>query len=120
MKLEDQVSCLSLSRRLKELGVKQESLFVWTERDGVFSVGFSKFIGGQMMTNIMASAFTAVELCEMLPRRMGPKLSALQFRYGLDGWMTYYTGNEIQTAKTEADSRAKMLCYLIEQKPVKP
>ena len=32
MKLEDQVSNLELSKRLKELGVKQDSFFIWEKR----------------------------------------------------------------------------------------
>ena len=34
MKLEDQVCSLELSKRLKELGVKQDSLWYWNAKEG--------------------------------------------------------------------------------------
>lgn len=76
MKLEEQVCSLELSKRLKELGVKQESLFWWVvdRYDGntyvldyIGSCGLcsSAFNGNYEGKEI--SAFTVAELLELLP-----------------------------------------------------
>ncbi len=62
MKLEDQVVSLDLAKKLKELGVKQESLFCWISD---YDLEF-------LPTNIRnpdacIAAFTVAELGEMLP-----------------------------------------------------
>ena len=68
MKLEDQVCSLELAKKLKELGVKQESLFYWwfvrnDMGDDVF-VSDTKPVNGTEYW----SAFTVAELGEMLPK----------------------------------------------------
>jgi hypothetical protein len=74
MELSKQVVSLDLAQRLKELGVKQESLFYWIQEDTVkegplyhvvdlYGVSDSK----RRYINIVASAFTVAELGEMLP-----------------------------------------------------
>src|SRR4051812_36893725 len=67
MKLEQQVCSLELAKRLKELGVKQESLYYWNIRH-IWIV--LKAIGEPYITRKpedYASAFTVAELGEMLP-----------------------------------------------------
>lgn len=61
MKLEDQVTSLELSKRLKELGVKQESLFYYVGEDLIY--GISKSLREQRII----SAFTASEIFALLP-----------------------------------------------------
>jgi len=66
MKIEEQVTSLKLSKRLKALGVKQESIFYWrktslgdyeaTDRSNVY-----------MPKDTFYSAFTVAELGELLP-----------------------------------------------------
>jgi hypothetical protein len=71
--LEKQVVSLELAKRLKELGVKQESLFFWMsikDDDGkdCWAVKYGPletFYGIPVDENI--SAFTVAELGEMLP-----------------------------------------------------
>jgi hypothetical protein len=66
MKLEEQVVSLELARRLKELGVKQESAFYWYDGEMLFS----RSPLGQAHTyneTITFSAFTVAELGEILP-----------------------------------------------------
>jgi hypothetical protein len=119
MKLEQQVASLDLAKRLKELGVKQESHFYWrklTEDDG-WEVWDSTGLYGKT-----CSAFTVAELGEMLPKGYAV------FSVNLD-WPLYKPGMEWccesgdlernQFAPTEADARAKMLIYLIENGLVK-
>lgn len=130
MKLEDQVTSLELSKKLKELGVKQESLFWWTrtftrksgeyKEDSEWYLQFKKNgIGGHY------SAFTVAELGEMLPKRLvgDHPLWYLTIHcndnyYSVD--YETFTG-KIQKQfncqdRNESNARAKMLIYLLENK----
>lgn len=132
MKIEDQVCSLELAKKLKEFGVKQESLFSWIYTDAplddgsrdkvvlTHTLGESHWeLGGEQDTY---SAFTVAELGEMLPGN----ISGLYFvtQKGLMGnsWyveaLTVVGHSEVwlAIAKTEADARAKCLIYLIENK----
>lgn len=119
MKLEDQVVSLELSKRLKELGVKQESLFYWNEKGSVEFADPETFVG--YTTDV--SAFTVAELGEMLPVTFAPFAAEIRLdcRKAHSGWCCYYRelANEERIftatdAYTEADARAKMLIYLLE------
>jgi hypothetical protein len=134
MKLEQQVVSLGLAKRLKELGVKQESLFWWNRQTKELVYADKKSI----LTNIWSqttwySAFTVAELGEMLPVEIYFKISPKDsFRVRAE-WCIYKFGNcwslvleecsdregklyEDIRADTEADVRAKMLIYLLENK----
>ena len=103
MELQNQVTSLELSKRLKELNVKQESLFYWVKTvvDGNenWDLRMSKkeslelHLQGKLISEYY-SAFTASELWE--------KMSILR-------------------AETKTDSYAKMLIYFTENKiiPIK-
>lgn len=70
MKLEDQVCSLELAKELKELGVKQESLFVWVYLDqNCYSIKFYPYsiIPDENSTVKIFSAFTVAELGKMIP-----------------------------------------------------
>lgn len=118
MKLEDQVCSLELAKSLKSLGVKQESLFwwiKWNEHYGMHVEYRPNFVAKDMGKY---STFTVAELGEMLP--------ANEIHYSIDGnqWCVLY-GNDLmdghgEFADTEADARAKMLIYLIENKLINP
>lgn len=134
MKLEQQVSSLELSKRLKELGVKQDSLFYWQQgyqemKGGVNASGFEIT---QKKTESKKgircfSAFTVAELGEMLPAT--PIIESTKYyleccKYAK--WHTKYVhyekgigyllgGHKCEfNGDTEADARAKMLIYLLE------
>ena len=122
MKLENLVVSLELAQKLKELGVKQESLFnyYWQDRQfgGKYILRFSR--GSKSREYI--SAFTVAELGEMLPSRLKAKeFQCIKYiekwvcGYWNGGWSYWYMAQE---AKTEADARAKMLIYLIENNPI--
>jgi hypothetical protein len=137
MKLEQQVVSLELAKKLKELGVKQESLFWWewysrspiTEKptEPGLTYGFSYGTNGGCI-----SAFTGAELGEMLPEVVQkvpefcidePETWGLtQERAGNRHRViyTYYHYEPMESfseeAETEADARAKMLIYLLENK----
>jgi len=115
---EKQCVSLDLAKRLKELGVKQESFWAWyetTDRDDAPRLNrFDEYCTvctlPKQAWEEKYAAFTVAELREMLPD-------------------TYYSGrNEFSnywcstvkvidrafSAQTEADARAKMLIYLLD------
>jgi hypothetical protein len=66
MKIEAQVTSLELSMILKELGVKQKSLFYWyTSESGVAHLENKPSNNKELWDS--CSAFTIAELGEMLP-----------------------------------------------------
>ena len=140
MKLEDQVCSLELAKKLKELGVKQDGLFRWYRdsqeahghRPPIFYVSREE---ENSFDECMADAFTVVELVEMLPVEIeiGEKKDQKRFHiylakeYGdFSDEVQYFVeyqerktnyGLEVQRcADTEADTCAKMLIYLLENK----
>lgn len=114
MKLEDQVTSLELSKKLKELGVKQDSLWYWmTGHEKLVS---KQYFGEETMLkkDLLRSAFTVAELGEMLPTPApndGGDIECVKFE---DKWViTWPHGTWIED-KTEANARAKALIWLIE------
>ncbi len=113
MKLEDQVCSLEFSKRLKELGVKQDSLFYFF-KDRIYYRGDLA-----VPDNKIISAFTVAELGEMLPKNM-PSLGSndesgwyMHVFKPIEKWIKMYP------CKTEANARAKMLIYLLENNLIK-
>jgi hypothetical protein len=134
MKLEQQVTSLELSKNLKELGVKQESLFYWEGlQTDVDKMRWRINRANKNHNPCKYSAFTVAELGEMLPFKIifGDAVLWLETSKFLLCWTVQYTGvagtlknpcvmdEPIKTrAKTEADARIKMLMYLVEKKLV--
>lgn len=118
MKLEDQVCCLELGRRMRELGVPQNSLWWWKRHDDGSVSGW--FVKSGTMFPLSAgecSAFTAAELGEMLPRGYSSYWYPIQDGQAGTKWECEDdTGQPsfFTIAASEADARAKMLIYLIE------
>lgn len=110
MNLPSSHTSLELSRKLKELGVKQESAFYWCSEYGeIFELT-------QYRMYQTIAAFSVAELGEMLPA-----LDCHSRRVIPGEWFCEYSdyisnvGFPVQfTADTEANARAKMLIYLIE------
>lgn len=121
MKLENQVVSLDLAKRLKELGVPQDSIFKWI-LPGSHNPPLVKYkYDSDYYTLSEADAFTVAELGEMLPRNVqGEPLQIC--RSFSDGWFVGYgnhmdlNGWHVESADTEVDARAKMLIYLLENK----
>src|SRR5215510_12087614 len=131
--LEKQVCSLELAQRLKELGVKQESLWAWyetTDRDDTprlnrFDEHCTVCTLPKQAREEKYAAFTVSELGEMLPesyiteRRLRGDWECSQHFTGTtqDVGTKEYTRNDVcMFANTEADARAKMLIYLVENK----
>lgn len=131
MQLEKQVTSLKISKKLKELGVKQESLFWWannpkTDGKGNFFDNW-EIVAPYLSTEgyygaLDYSAFTVAELGEMLPDNGKLQLSVWKYK----GWEYSYLKNRsgqgddetlvIADERNEANARAKMLIYLIDNK----
>lgn len=119
MTLENQVCSLELSKRLKELGVKQESLFAWqyfSDKEG-WNIGNVGLVPYKWIGNKSFSAFTVAELGEMLPHWIGTPLNlpfkANYYPENKAGWFGQVNAQGF-FADTEANARAKMLIYLLE------
>lgn len=108
MPLEQQVSSRESSQRLRELGVKQESFFVWIEnnegREPVIRTGEYHGYYGRL------SAFTVAELGEILKK--GTRIALMPV---WNGEMWESVGSDF-LHYFEAEARAKMLIYLLENK----
>ncbi len=135
MKLEQQLTSLQPSQRLKELGFKQESLYMYykyTTDDVSFGIKeeYKIALGKPHKNTSEISAYTVAELGEMLPYEIEYKNQYWYWSTGKSGPNTdtysYLLENAhihkpveyllIGTENTEADARAKMLIYLVENK----
>ena len=132
MKLEDQVCSLELAKKLKELGVKQESKWYHNGDDLIYSL----ILPGKFAKNSYAS-FTVAELGEMLPKAIIKNeipftlhtIPDLQFNdkneWTHQGFSCIYWNIAEHEhlcnrfAKTEANARAECLIYLIEKGYIK-
>lgn len=111
MTLESQVVSLPLAKRLKELGVKQESLFYWSKhKNDVPQVLFDPIFPHSYVT---CSAFTVAELGLLLPV-MTTSYRGTSKPSGK--WCCEYDERTKFYADTEADARTLTLIHLIEQK----
>ena len=144
MKLEQQVTSLEISKRLKELGVKQESLFYFkkdwydpnpptreTAVRWVLRCSYQEMSGQKVSVEERISAFTVAELGEMLPKTIKKQFnkytkSKLDYYLSISWsevdkkWRYAYVNSreniclEMFFADTESDARGKMLIYLLE------
>lgn len=132
MDLKDQLTSLEPSKRLRELGVPQDSLFYWNTKKEVLVYSKHLSVAPIDFGDDYYSAFTLAELGEMLPvsinlpsgENVGYCCVKTIHKYicGYDTsentWARlndseYYM---VGIAETEADARAMLLIYLIENK----
>lgn len=126
MPLEKQVASLELSKKLKELGMKQHdsAVFEWrpyakgSSAEGeYYLVLVPRRDGYGIYDSNGSAAFTVAELGEMLPYAgLGAYLIACK---GRDDWSCAYGLQKTIFSGTEANARAKMLIYLIENNLIK-
>lgn len=145
MNLESQVCSLELSKRLDELGVKKESYFYWIEfknysspieqinklRNEIINfVELQDYRERDYLKDFKEyAAFTVGELGEMLPKYIIKE--GYEYYYNqipskhCDSWIIFYRDSfhswdgEDMEDKNEANARAKMLIYLIENGLIK-
>lgn len=138
MTIEQQTCSLELAKKLKELGVKQESYFFWAysrkranhhctgkhhPRTECLSRAFpfslvsyleKRNLEGGRTEKDWFSAFTAAELGELLPN------NTIHYSKDGDAWCCLYDNNlqdgHGEFGRTEAEARAKMLIYLVDKK----
>lgn len=134
MKLEDQVCSLELAKKLVELDVEVEPYFCWYEIDDRYTtlnhdtVGEVRWVVGQYIKGEYASewypAYTVAELGELIKApNNGDDVFCDFLTHEVRVWLAspeadydYPAPQEGScfAADTEADARAKMLIYLIE------
>jgi len=134
MKLEDQLTSLELSKKLKELGVEQKSVFYWQPKGLELGKWVVKESGWKNKPEGVydVSAFTVAELGEMLPHYLMERkdgrawdcaltITKIQGKPNVSWEVWYITKHSLPkiNGKTEANARAKMLIYLIENKLIK-
>lgn len=128
MRLEDQVCGLESAKRLKELGVKQESLFLWNETTLGNTPWLDRGEKKHFEEVITYSAFTIAELGEILPKEILFENNILKLgiwkNTNSNEWVIFYE-NENENEKeyifigNEVESRAGILIYLLENKLIK-
>jgi len=127
MKLEDQVCSLELSKKLKELGVKQESVWYWYEPKGLTVNPYLIILDHNELEEyqIISAAFTVAELgeiigciydCACFSQRLLEIWNCSFARADAEGVLNI---EHTERASTEADCRALMLIHLIEKGMVK-
>lgn len=117
--LENQVCSLESAKRLKELGVQQDSMFQYCFHA---STGNSDYVhlvfDGQGLTScgmqyLKIAAYTVAELGELLPEFTISNKAMHKFKWECSH-MTKDLYRSLSGADTEAEARAKMLIHLIE------
>lgn len=113
MKLEQQVCIVSLAKRLKELGVKQESLFSFVKQDGTEDYYLGEFPDNKYDLARHVSAFTVGELGEMLPETINTKDGSTfyfkqSFTYAHEKRVSYISGGGIFFSTLEISMALKL------------
>lgn len=135
MTLENQVCSLELAKKLFDLEVAQESLFCWEEYEYGTHEEWKIIPTSEATPANYFSAFTVAELGEMLPKGYVSGISFYEdeSKHAICHWYQVDTSGalipeleenvnikaptgEFFKANTEADARAKMLVYLLENK----
>lgn len=130
MKIEDQVCNVDLSFKIDQLDIETESLFYWQKPKWLLDLKGCKLINSMHYEIVRGEffpdyypAFTVAELGEVLPNGVcsGKHENKAAHKHGKYHCKWFAPNKHIynQRANTEADARAKMLIYLIENKLIK-
>jgi len=118
MNLKDIVCDFEYAKKLKELGVEQESLF-YIDKDDVVSSMETLFEIGDCELTYNFSAFTSDELLKLLPLHVqlenGFKYFNIEYDYDNE-YVIYQNLNEDLSDSKLSNALAKILIWLIENK----
>lgn len=147
--LESQVSNVELSQKLKQLGLNKRSLFSWWEvtKKGIhrdkgwyLEISTAKIGKTFLVGRELVHAYISTELGELLPHHLNEHFAFTTYKMDDKGWWVDYVdmrpetichpfifyglgGVELavgQSEKTEADARAKLLIFLLENHLINP
>ena len=120
MKIGDQLVSLEPAKELKELGVKQDSLFAWYRYANTTNIVIDDR-DRQECEEKLCSAYTVAELGEMPPIECSLYKSRNRELYGdkILFFCSDSNGRVLIYSEKEADARAKMLIYLIKEGIIK-
>lgn len=120
--IEKQVCTPEQSRKLRELGVRQDSFFAWTDTGELMSAHKDpKVLQLMSMATDFSAAFNTAELGVLMPERPvdvdGVRVDLVKNSAG-DVCFTVGSPGLIRTvvSETEAQARAALLIYLLENK----
>lgn len=126
MKIENQLTSLVPSKQLKDLGIKQDSLWVWVDTPRGYKIILNRGDSDIFReSKEQISAFTVAEFGEILPCHIRTKKSMKgccdngNIAKGFSCFDEHAKEKKYFHADTEADARGKMLIYLIENKLLK-
>ncbi len=115
VKIEEQVCSLELAKKLKKLGVEQDSLWWWVVEcsEEAAQLYFKWDVPKTEPKEKIYSAFTVAELGKMLPRSFKMVCWVSGVHQGSENLYIINYGSFLsQHADTEANARAKMLIHL--------
>ena len=122
MKLEEALTSLELGRRLKELGVNQDSQLGWREKMSMKGVSKWRICDKYdiFADDEICSAFSVAELSEIIRKMVKTSRSeTLQIEWYKNEWFVNCVlaiGSHCTYNKKLADALASMLIYLLEDK----
>lgn len=117
MTIDKQVCPLKQAKKLKELGIKQESYFLWVLRGGEWEIWDqtqkSDYETGREKEFI--SAFTSSEIGMLLPEDMECVRCSGKKELKKGKWMAFQTLDGIEPAygETEVEARANLLLRIL-------
>lgn len=128
MKLEEQVCTLEQAKRLKELGVKQDSFWYWGKgffykgeyNQRLFAINeLRKYYPGEAIQEGFTSAFTVAELGELYRQKMPNHFITVAYYFDIDkdcndGIVINGEMSVQYRGKTEAEARANLLIHILE------
>jgi hypothetical protein len=127
MELKNQVCNLEFAKKFEELGLKQASLFSWVtgrknkwvdkRNEGyvAYNITYEERVQWSKSGFGVFAAFTVAELGEMLPFEIVDRKNHVSHSVQKGVHFIWWFGDGYKVeASTEADARAKMLIYLLE------